>query len=497
MAVSSVETLTGPYATNGVTTTFPFTFKAMNEAEVRVFRIASTGVETTIGPGAYDVILTDNGGSVVFSVAPAEGDPLYIGSDPDFTQQITFENQGAFLPEVMNEAFDRAATRDLAIKRDLDRAIRVPLGEETAILPPITDRALKYLGFDADGIPVATDAVVDLAAAAALGIDAGQSDMGTTAGSILSDNGTAKDWFQESEEAIENRASKDLSNIANVDAVLSDDALTYPIGNELETYAQFNAFASDRRNDKREFIFNLSANFSRGPTGGGPYEYEDHKTLLYGGVNMHHDCRKAWVLNPLITIKPDCVDPEFVCNTEFDINNFSGRNFGDLDGAAGLPGPSAYGVMVAGSNDTGNRITGGYLLLNTPGEPVFNRGYIAGPNSVVQAAFDDYSSAASSYRDSGSHVIGVNLQGTYSSSAITVSGVAGAALNISGTKITASIFDSSTAPVGLYLNGTYATTPIYFGTLPRNFANDAAAAAGGIPVGGVYRNGSALMVRVA
>jgi len=29
-----------------------------------------------------------------------------------------------------------------------------------------------------------------------------------------------------------------------------------------------------------------------------------------------------------------------------------------------------------------------------------------------------------------------------------------------------------------------------------NFANDAAAAAGGVPVTGVYRNGSVLMVRV-
>jgi hypothetical protein len=33
-------------------------------------------------------------------------------------------------------------------------------------------------------------------------------------------------------------------------------------------------------------------------------------------------------------------------------------------------------------------------------------------------------------------------------------------------------------------------------TLP-SYANDAAAAAGGVPVGGMYRNGSVLMVRVA
>lgn len=33
--------------------------------------------------------------------------------------------------------------------------------------------------------------------------------------------------------------------------------------------------------------------------------------------------------------------------------------------------------------------------------------------------------------------------------------------------------------------------------LPANAANDAAAAAAGVQVGGVYRNGSVLMVRVA
>lgn len=203
MAVSSVDTLSGPYTTNGVTTTFPFTFKAMAEGEVRVFRIASTGIETEISSGSYDVTLGEDGGSVVFTVAPAAGDPLYIGTDPDFTQQITFENQGAFLPEVMNEAFDRAAIRDLAIKRDLDRAIRVPLGEESAVLPPIADRTLKYLGFDADGLPIATNAVVDLVANEALGISVGEQDMGTTPGTILSDNGTAKDWFGEAEAAIE------------------------------------------------------------------------------------------------------------------------------------------------------------------------------------------------------------------------------------------------------------------------------------------------------
>lgn len=43
---------------------------------------------------------------------------------------------------------------------------------------------------------------------------------------------------------------------------------------------------------------------------------------------------------------------------------------------------------------------------------------------------------------------------------------------------------------------TLAVAPVY-ANLPGNYANDAAAATGGVPVGGVYRNGSALQVRVS
>ena len=35
------------------------------------------------------------------------------------------------------------------------------------------------------------------------------------------------------------------------------------------------------------------------------------------------------------------------------------------------------------------------------------------------------------------------------------------------------------------------------GALLGNFVNDAAAQAGGVPIGGLYRNGSVVMVRVA
>jgi len=42
-----------------------------------------------------------------------------------------------------------------------------------------------------------------------------------------------------------------------------------------------------------------------------------------------------------------------------------------------------------------------------------------------------------------------------------------------------------------------AVTALGFATSLGNYANDGLAAAGGVPVGGLYRNGSVLMLRIA
>lgn len=112
MTVTTTDASSGPFAPNGSTTSFPFTFAALSAGEVKVVRRDAADVETVLG--GYTVTLTPgSGGSVLFSVAPALGDPLYILSDPDFDQQLNLANQGAFSPTALNGAFDRAAIRDI------------------------------------------------------------------------------------------------------------------------------------------------------------------------------------------------------------------------------------------------------------------------------------------------------------------------------------------------------------------------------------------------
>jgi hypothetical protein len=150
MTVLTTSTFTGPYAPNGSTTAFPFTFRAMTAGEVKVVRRNSaTGIEQVLA--GYTVTLSSSGGTVTFGTAPGAGDPIYILPNPDFTQQTNFPTQGSWSPTTMNVALDRDAVRDIYLKGGLERSVRAPQGQPLDELP-IT-RALHYLAWDAAGHP--------------------------------------------------------------------------------------------------------------------------------------------------------------------------------------------------------------------------------------------------------------------------------------------------------------------------------------------------------
>ncbi len=154
MTVPNTIVRNGPYYPNGVTTAFPFTFRAIEKDDVQVIRIDANGVETVVSNALFDVNLTANGGSAVFAAAPAAGDPLYVQLDPLFAQNISFENEGAFLPEVMTEALDRGAQRALYLRDQILRAPLLPLrgnasGQFPVVLPDGTWGYSSGTGADA------------------------------------------------------------------------------------------------------------------------------------------------------------------------------------------------------------------------------------------------------------------------------------------------------------------------------------------------------------
>lgn len=127
MAVSTTDTYSGPYAANGVTVEFPFTFKAVSGDDVGVFIRDVAGIETIIDTAFYSVTLSSEGGTVAMTAPPTAGD-VYIFSEPSFLQPVSFAAGQAFLPTVVNEVNDRAAVRALYLKREVERAPRTPLG---------------------------------------------------------------------------------------------------------------------------------------------------------------------------------------------------------------------------------------------------------------------------------------------------------------------------------------------------------------------------------
>lgn len=132
---------------NGATTAFPFTFRCEGSTEVAVYKDGALQVN------GYAVAVNSNGigGTVTFTVAPANGVLVIVASNPLFTQLTQFENAGKFLPETHDNALDRAAIRDVYLNALSARSIMLPWGETAAVLPSAAARASKFLAFDASG----------------------------------------------------------------------------------------------------------------------------------------------------------------------------------------------------------------------------------------------------------------------------------------------------------------------------------------------------------
>src|SRR6185312_15348015 len=149
VSTSSYTTFTG----NGVTVSFPFTFACRNVADVAVF------VNGTLQNSGFSVTLNSdfNGGTVLFTSAPASGAVVIAASGPSFDQPIAFEDAGPYNPSTVDGAIDAAAIRDICIIGQIARAPLAPIGETLGPLPAKATRAGLNLGFNANGDPVSVN----------------------------------------------------------------------------------------------------------------------------------------------------------------------------------------------------------------------------------------------------------------------------------------------------------------------------------------------------
>nr|DAW95064.1 MAG TPA: tail fiber protein [Caudoviricetes sp.] len=139
MAVQNIPRKVGPTTGNGILKEFPFSFKTVRASDVVVKTSAGTGVtdeEVTLRYGSdYTVTMNSNqderpGGSVVLVNAPAKGVRVVVTSDTAIDQQLVLTNHDGFLPESLNDAYDKLTIICQELKEILGRCLIVPVTSE-------------------------------------------------------------------------------------------------------------------------------------------------------------------------------------------------------------------------------------------------------------------------------------------------------------------------------------------------------------------------------
>lgn len=200
MTISSNDRI-AQYVGSG-TSTFSFQFKVFQASDLLVVKQnTSTGVETTLTLTTdYTVTLNADqnynpGGNVITTSAVAVGYNLTITSDIENLQPTDLSNQGGFYPDVINESLDRATIQIQQLADITARSMVAPISDGVSNnleLPSATERASKYLAFDANGVPVASSGnnFADITSAGNITVTANNGGDNTARDVIFYDNAT-------------------------------------------------------------------------------------------------------------------------------------------------------------------------------------------------------------------------------------------------------------------------------------------------------------------
>ena len=187
----STEVDHNEYTGNGVTTTFPYTFRIFKKSDLVVqvvdlnegITILTLDTDYTVtGAGGY------NGGNVILSKALANGHQISITRELPVTQETDLRNQGKFLAEVHEDAFDKLTMLIQRVFYNLSKVIKVPESGNW-LVPTIKLRKNKIFAWDEHGNPIAvlpesgsaSDVMIELAKPGGAGM------IGTSSGVTIQD----------------------------------------------------------------------------------------------------------------------------------------------------------------------------------------------------------------------------------------------------------------------------------------------------------------------
>lgn len=168
MTVSSETSKSGPYIGDGSNTSFDFDFTVFTKNDVNLKHTDANGVETDLTLDShYSVNLNadqdaDPGGNITY---PISGTPLPSTEKLTPYRKITYTQgtditaAGGFNPDTIEDMVDRVVMLAQQLKEARDRTLVASISDTSppAEIPTATARASKFLGFDANGDPMASE----------------------------------------------------------------------------------------------------------------------------------------------------------------------------------------------------------------------------------------------------------------------------------------------------------------------------------------------------
>lgn len=170
------------YQGNGVASSFSFSFTIFDASDLEVTLLAADGAETVLSEGAgtsnYSVSVASypGTGSITYPASGAaklaSGASITIKRVLPLEQATDLDNQGGYFPDTQETALDKLLIIDLQQQEEIDRAIKFPVSDSTALsttFPAAAQRAGMFAAFNSTGEPIAATGVTGVPVSAFAG----------------------------------------------------------------------------------------------------------------------------------------------------------------------------------------------------------------------------------------------------------------------------------------------------------------------------------------
>lgn len=132
---------------NDVVTTFPYDFKVLKDADMRVIHTDAAGLETILVQDTHYTLTgvgDESGGDVEYPISGDElptGEKLTLYRRPAFLQLMDLHTQGGFRGETLEDAFDLLTMLAQVMEELTERSITIPVSDDSGASLELADGA--------------------------------------------------------------------------------------------------------------------------------------------------------------------------------------------------------------------------------------------------------------------------------------------------------------------------------------------------------------------